>query len=377
MDNSDLDRVIIVGGSIAGFSTGLFLYKNGIDSIIYEEHNEIGKPEQCSGLISLNAFNEIKRVTQISPINYIKTANFYFNERYAFSVRNENTKAVLIDRIELDKSLAETYQSIANGRIVHKRMHEKDLLKVKNKIIVGADGFSSTVARTFCFPNIPKNSFVKCLQYFVRLPFNHGKNDEVEIFFSRKLFPGFIGWFIPIDETYAKIGCGTTITNTSDLRKVINVLLNFYGADKRHVVNINGGIIPLKVRPITAKEFDRKYVFLVGDSAGQVKALSGGGIYFAHKCAEMLAQAISSNQERPEKAIEAYEKTWREEFDRDLKFYELSKLIFDKMPYGIILKCIKLFKLEEFFMRHGDMDRFSSAIKGEYVVSHFKRLVKL
>ena len=44
--------VLIVGGGPAGAAVAKGLSKNGFSVIIVEEHREIGRPVQCSGLVS-------------------------------------------------------------------------------------------------------------------------------------------------------------------------------------------------------------------------------------------------------------------------------------------------------------------------------------
>ncbi|MEM3372769.1 MAG: NAD(P)/FAD-dependent oxidoreductase [Candidatus Aenigmatarchaeota archaeon] len=368
-------QIIIVGGSIAGLSTGIFLQNKGIDSIVIEEDKEIGKPLQCSGLISEDTFKELNKIVDLEKINEINTANFYFDNKFAFSIKTKHSKAILIDRVSLDKNLAKKYMESKGKLIINHRINSEELLSLKNSIVVGADGFSSIVAKTFQFPEIPKNKYVKCLQYVVKG--KHSKNDEVEIFFSKKYFPGFIAWFIPIDEQFCKIGCGISLNYNFDLRRNLRILMNFYNFNENDIVEVNGGIIPLKIRKISAKKFESNYVFLVGDAAGHVKPLSGGGIFFAHKCGQILANCIANSISKKirDEVINEYEKLWRKEFLNDLQNYEFVKMIFDSLPYNIILNSIKLLKLDEFISNYGHMDRLSSIFKGEHIATHIRKLL--
>ncbi|MBW3013904.1 NAD(P)-binding protein, partial [Candidatus Woesearchaeota archaeon] len=57
-----MKTVAIIGGGPVGCHTGKLLAKAGFDVHIFEEHKEIGKPVQCTGIIS-------KNLKQIIPVD--------------------------------------------------------------------------------------------------------------------------------------------------------------------------------------------------------------------------------------------------------------------------------------------------------------------
>ncbi|HEY4673420.1 MAG TPA: NAD(P)-binding protein, partial [Nitrososphaerales archaeon] len=52
--DADLD-VIVMGGSIAGLLAAREVAATGLSVAVFEEHNEIGLPEKCDGLVSTKA----------------------------------------------------------------------------------------------------------------------------------------------------------------------------------------------------------------------------------------------------------------------------------------------------------------------------------
>ncbi|HTP41774.1 MAG TPA: hypothetical protein VML36_05085, partial [Nitrospiria bacterium] len=64
-------------------------------------------------------------------------------------------------------------------------------------------------------------------------------------------------------------------------------------------------------------------VMLVGDAAGQVKPLTGGGIYYSIRCADLAADALidaAAAGDYSRSRLSRYERAWRRAIGRDLAF---------------------------------------------------------
>ncbi len=365
MLNQTDDVIRIVGGGVAGLATGLFLREKGYHTFLYEEHSQIGLPESCSGLISTEAYNSLRRHVELDYQNKIVNAHFFFEGTDdEIVVGSPNTRAYVVDRSVLDSKLFEAYVSLGGNYSLGRRIEENELASFST--IVGCDGANSLVARFFNFPEI--RDYVKTYQCIAEVSCND--IESVYVFFSRELFPGFFGWIIPIDEKFAKVGCGTALFSKVNLKLSLGEMIKW--ADTKNICEIkkflplelSGGVIPLQVRCKTAKEEKGKKIFLVGDSAGQVKSFSGGGIYFAYGCAKHCAAHIDEPL--------VYETSWRKDYYSDLLCYYLARKLIEHMPYDWIAKMVKLLKLEDYLYKRGEMDRLSKCLKGEYVVQHVR-----
>lgn len=66
----------------------------------------------------------------------------------------------------------------------------------------------------------------------------------------------------------------------------------------------------------------RNRVLLVGDTAGQVKPLTGGGIYFGLLCADMASETLHSALEKGDFSASylfSYQKEWKRLLGRELR----------------------------------------------------------
>jgi digeranylgeranylglycerophospholipid reductase len=73
---------------------------------------------------------------------------------------------------------------------------------------------------------------------------------------------------------------------------------------------------------------------VVGEAAGQVKATTGGGIYFGLLCAEIAASAIAKAfrcGDYSRKILKEYEIEWRRRIEPELKAGIMLRNIFSKI----------------------------------------------
>jgi len=302
-------RVLIIGGGIAGAAAGAKLVEKGWKVEIWEEHNVAGEPRHCTGLISNNGILFLSKAFGINiPIikKYEKAKLFFENRNIGELVSKEGYW--LVDRAELDKRLIKQAEKKGAEVVFNKRFSKQHVGRVlKNyDVIVGADGPFSTTANIFSFPAIKK--WVHTSRFLVR----ETTSQEINIYLSR-VFNGFFGWKIGNGEE-SEFGCGSTsylnIERTMRFMRKIGII-EWKALASRP--------IPISQRKITAKRVKDTLIFLIGDAAGHVKPLTGGGIVFGTRCAEHLTKAIEKQ------SISHYELLWRSDFSLDIYAQELMR----------------------------------------------------
>jgi geranylgeranyl reductase family protein len=338
--------VHIIGAGPAGCAAGLSACMQGKKVLISEEHKNIGIPEACSGLVSESGLQSFlpyvnyKKITQ----NIIKSAKFYL-EGYPIEIYPKKEKAILISRYKLDQLFAEAFEN-QGGKI---ELGKKITREFKSKNIIGADGPASAIADFFGFPKIKK--FVFTIQGNYK--YSSEDPNQAQLFFSSKRFPGFFGWIIPIDEYSAKIGIGVS-SKFHPLKYYLNFLS--YLKLKRNKSEFSA-VIPVSIREKTAMKKSGYNVILAGDSAGQVKATTGGGIYFGANCAKIAGE----NSNYPFE----YERKWKEIYGKDLYLHQSLRNLLDifggcpPLPKYLVLFS-KALLLDRFLEEQGRMDKISN-----------------
>ncbi len=325
---------VVIGGGPAGLTFAAET-AGKMSVLLLEENFEVGKPVQCSGLVS-------PRVIEMSGLdrwhNVIGSVDFISPNGGRLSLRGSEPKGYVIDRSGLDVHLAEraarngvetlmgaTFtdaQRVPDGvRISFRQGGETRF--VETGLVVGADGVSSAVGRRFGLTRF--REMVSCIQTdAVAAGLDEG--DAVSLFFGSEVAPGFFAWSIPAGG-FARIGLGISAgANTAD--HYFKKLLERLGV--RRTLNITAGPIPIGNRGRMVDD----NVLIVGDAAGQVKPISGGGIFTGMAAARLAAGVAISAHERggmTRKSLSLYESGWRKGVGRELERAALVRRIFLQM----------------------------------------------
>ena len=285
-------RIAIIGAGPAGSYLAYLLAKKGQDVVLIEEHEKIGLPVQCTGIVtgSIKKFfdipksiiaNECNKVVVVSKNNRIEA----------------DTDEIVMWRNKFDEFLADKAEDkgvkiLASHQFID--FSGKCSIKVKDRehgktkelaadYIIGADGPSSAVAKALGLDAIKK--FYIGMQAKVKLK---AGPEAFETYFSNSNFPEFFGWVVPESEDTARLGLGAF----DNAKEYFYRFLEKRTGNKR-VLCWESGIFPVYD---PKKMIQKGNVFLIGDAATQVKATTGGGIIPALKAAEILCDCIIGNK---------------------------------------------------------------------------------
>ncbi len=346
------NEVLIVGAGPCGSIAAGEIARRGHDASVYEEHARIGLPAQCSGLISKTGLDSLKINYKPAVESEIHGALFHSPGGNTLLIRARETKAYVIDRAKFDLICADEAERNGAKIILKKRAKKEDALRAK--IVIGADGAASPVARWFNFPKIKE--YVYCYQ----TDYENARVDDprlVNVFLSNRLAPGLFGWVIPTGSESARVGIGVRapVLLRAHFEKFLSLPRISEMVESAKPVSRLAGIIPVRVREKTAKG----KVLLVGDAAGQVKATTGGGVVFGGLCAR-IAGRIAAESLEDKTGIHEYERAWRKKYAHDLGLHLRIRKFLDSLGDSRLEKYFALGKrlqIEKFLARYGDMDR--------------------
>ncbi len=337
-------RIVVAGGGPAGCIAAKAAASCGGNATVYEEHCEPGKPVQCSGLVSKKGLDLLGIRYSGSVLNEITGAEIIAPGATVQVVAN-GAKAFVIDRSKFDSICALEAENAGAKVILGERAPDIGA----GEILVGADGVFSRTAKAFGFPE--NKRLVACYQAEFSRASPKDRN-AVSVYLSRHS-PGFFGWVIPVNEETVRVGLGVSLgKNPKEHFDAFARELRGSVLCKAKQESSLAGFIPLAPR----RETVRGRVALVGDAAGQVKALSGGGIYFGCSCASIAGRIAALSPE----SMHSYEKEWRAAFGKDLMLHQVMRSALDFFPLrltGAAMAAGNLFGAERFLVRYGDMDR--------------------
>ncbi|MFL6424742.1 MAG: geranylgeranyl reductase family protein [Nitrososphaeraceae archaeon] len=336
---SDYYDVIIAGGSVSGLLAAREVAAKGLSVIVLEEDTEIGTPEHCGGLVSLDGIQNLGIVPSDDSIqNNIKYAKISSPSR-SFELNAEKQKVIVLDRRVFDKQIA--FQAQKMGAEIRVRSSVLSVSKIEGtddiyddkcsyiiktsegrlscKYFVDARGLGSLIHRN-------RHGILQSAQYEVYAPWII--RDTIEVKFDRDKYPGFFAWIIPTGSERGKVGVAGRSINAA------NVLKSY--------VDSKGGTYSV-VRKIYApiwimgpiEHFVSGRNIIIGDAAGQTKPTTAGGIYSSGIGGILAGKAIAiSKQKDDDNLLHDYEKKWfsifKSEFERMLIIRKLLERLDNK-----------------------------------------------
>ncbi|MEM5772738.1 MAG: NAD(P)/FAD-dependent oxidoreductase [Candidatus Aenigmatarchaeota archaeon] len=327
---------IVVGAGPAGCRTAKIVAKKGFNVLILEEHQRIGEPVQCTGLVS----RRIGKIPKNITLNKIKKARFFCGKEF-FEVNSKEPMLVL-DRKKYDSWLARNAEKA--GAEIKTSTRFLDLKgktifttkgKFQTKILVGADGPNSTVAKKAKIKQ-PEN-LLFALQVKVKSNFDA---KTVELHFGSEIAPLGFAWVVPENEIIARVGLLTKENPNKYLEKFLMKRFGRVKAYNRIGDFLRYGIIESSVAD---------NILLVGDAACQIKPFSGGGLVYNKICSEIASEAIIKALEEKdfseEFLLENYDKKWKQKLAWPIRKGLIFKWIFSHFSSSIAFSLIKNFNL--------------------------------
>ncbi len=368
-------EVAVVGAGPAGSRTARELARRGLRVLLIEEHRQVGIPSHCSGLISPRAW-ELGEMAEVGLVcNRLRGAYLHVEEGPSLALGGEEVRALAIDRVAWDQGLArQAYeagaqplrarflhaQPVPGGLRLHLQRDGRDLA-LQVRLLVGADGVHSRVARALGLPRPREVVLALGVEARLSLP----REDYVHVFVGPGLAPGWFGWAIPSGPGLARLGIGCLLGRGLPLelyRAFKEGPLAPFGPVREE--RFYGGAIPLSPAPRTYGD----HVLLVGDAAGQVKPLSGGGIYTGLVAADLCAQAAwraFQGDDLSAPSLAWYERAWRRRLGPELarsRHLRQAGLRLSHPQLAAVVQALARPRLRALALRHADIDYPSRAL---------------
>ncbi|MEM0336746.1 MAG: NAD(P)/FAD-dependent oxidoreductase [Candidatus Caldarchaeum sp.] len=287
--------VVVVGGGPAGVSAAKAAAMNNVSVLLLEKHPTIMANKPCGEACS----KETLVTAGVKP-----SPRIVMHEAYAL-VYSPSMIEVKIPQIGYNINKSFFIQEIAAqaaeyGADIHVReevtgvVRENSKLLVKTnrdtykaKVVIGADGYNSTVARSLGVTERPEP--IPTVQYIMancRLK----NSDAVRFYLGNKIAPGGYAWIFPRTEKLAEVGIGVRGAVAKDyLDAFVKLFSDELGNAK--IIDYRGAPVPIG-GAVSESVFDG--AMLIGDAAGHVIPLTGAGIH-SSVSAGLAAGKVAAN----------------------------------------------------------------------------------
>ncbi len=351
-------KILIVGAGPIGCYLAKLLKdkKEKLEVTIIEEHEKIGRPVHCAGLVSRDVLKEAQcAIAPATIINQIDGAEFFYKHE-SFKIERKGV-AVVIDREQFDYELGRESRVMLNSRFVGIEKEGKGYLVETDKgeyyadVVVGADGAMSSVRRIGGFVEDIKD--YRGVQF--RMRYAKCRNNIVQVYLKKPFF----AWVIPEREGIVRAGM-----ISDNPYQDLTAFLKEYRIEGQ-IIEKFAGVVPLGRCSV-----QKGNLVLVGDAACQVKPISHGGIYYGMRCAEILANCILHNR------LVDYEKQWKKKFSHEIEIgLKMRKLYAGLSEEGLTQVFSLLKKQKGLLEEMGDFENHSKVVYALVRDPRFRKLV--
>ena len=319
--------VVVIGGGPAGSTTSRRLAARGFDVVLLEEHDAIGAPVHCTGLMGAEAFDEFD-LPREAILGTAHTARFWGAAGQSVAVNSSRIHAVVIDRATFDRQLAAA--ATAAGVDVRRGCRAEAVVSgpagvevtvhdggppVRARACVLACGARYRFHRTLGL-GLP-DLFLQSAQMETPFP----ASPEIEVRLGREVAPDGFAWMVPVERQrvpHARIGLMGATRTRERFAAFADHLCRRAGVRREDLPPPRLKMLPLG--PVSRTYADR--VVAVGDAAGLVKPTTGGGIHYGVLsgaiAADVLAEALGRDR-LGARELSRYERRWRRRLGQEIR----------------------------------------------------------
>jgi geranylgeranyl reductase family protein len=338
--------VVVVGGGPAGSCCARELALRGFNTLLLEEHETVASKVLCTGIIGINAFEEfpLPWETVVGTLGRMKAISRYGTE---LPYTPQQPIAYIVDKGAFNSALAT--QAKAAGALLCTSTRAHDLVIDRDGVhlhaLVGGEQPLRVHAHLAVLACGVHYHLTKHLGLGIPREFLQGAQTEVprsltqwtEVHLNKTFSREAFAWLVPLQSGYTRVG----LMCARNARGALMRFLDYVAPQWREWEDIHLASKPIAQMPLRRSYAER--VLVIGEAAGQVKATTGGGIYYGLLAARLAAETISQAFATgcfSATTLQAYERAWRallaDELALGLSFRKLYGWIGDRQMDGIL-----------------------------------------
>ncbi len=295
--------VVIIGASFAGLSCARTAAMRGLRVAVLERKSDPGEGVRTTGLLVKEAVEEVDIPVRLTRM--IQEVRLHAPSGRSVDLASPGYYFLATDTPALLRWMAQeaarTGADLLFGRRFCGAMDTGAFVEMadhglKARLLVGADGVASAVARHF---SLQRN---RAFLSGVELEFEpHGRVDGryLHCFLNSALAPGYIGWVVP-GVGICQVGLAASGGRRPDMAGFLDLLKDQMGLGFGRPLARRSGLIPSGA---TLRRTHAGRVMVIGDAAGHVSPLTGGGIVqtlrLGRRCAQLAADWMFAGGDHP------------------------------------------------------------------------------
>ncbi|MCG2829185.1 NAD(P)/FAD-dependent oxidoreductase [Methanothermobacter sp. K4] len=334
--------VLVIGAGPAGSTAAKHAAMGGASVLLIDKKSEIGAPKRCAEGVSVGGLESLgiepnprwitKKLDGVRLVSPNGTDVWltsdkvelpeagYILERKVFDKHMAMDAARAGSKIMV-KTLATGMEKTVDGYLVSAECMGREF-EIKARIVIAADGPESRVARWAGLNTATRPKDMESAAQFEMVGVEMEDNNCIEFYFG-SVAPGGYAWIFPKGDDIANVGLGvlSTETDKSAYEHLLEFVESCPATRNAQPVELNIGGDPVGGMP---KELVADSLMVVGDAAGQVNPLTGGGIISGMTggmLAGRVAAAAISEGDVSKRRLSEYERICREEIGKEIDKY--------------------------------------------------------
>jgi geranylgeranyl reductase family protein len=317
-------EVIVVGAGPAGAMAATMLAQKGHDVLLFDRQEfprdktcgdavpagavelmfELGMKEKVETAVARGEFYPARKMQLVSPRGHVLEATFSKSKKFgldSFVVPRLYYDAVIqqhaVDSGVEFMPLAVKEPIVENGRVTGVRAQANGSVKEFHaQLVIGADGVTSVITRALRPKQTQHHDNHRAVALRAYIEDLEEIPHTVEFFLYKEILPGY-AWIFPIGDGRANIGLGLRLDHFRKHKLKLKTMLQDFlemPAIKKRLKH--GGqlrdVATWQLNFGSQKKLQHVYdgALLVGDAAGLINPLTGGGIHNALISARLAAE---------------------------------------------------------------------------------------
>ena len=334
--------IVVIGAGPAGSMLAGDLAVRGVDVLLAEKHR-LPRYKPCGGGLTRRSLDLLPFITNDILEDRVYTARLHLNGTTISEERTSDPMIGMVMRDTFDHYMAR--RAVDAGAVLKEESvflsctgPANDLTvelsdgTVRTKIVAGADGVGSRVAKSMGL--LRQRDYMVALEgelYFKNSKTLDRFRNTADFDFG--VVPGGYGWVFPKAKNIS-IGVLSTARKVKRLKSHFDSYIRMKDlADGAELRSLKGHPIP--VGPLKNARYANAMGLLLGDAAGITDPVTGEGIYFALRQAQLASKAVLRKLQDPHSDMSDYEEDVRLEFNKEFTYASrLGGLFYNYPTFG-------------------------------------------